>query len=223
MVQDSGGGVTLPSAYAAYAFSEGSGLTTADASGNGRTLTLNGTSWATGHTGGGITNTTTALGASAAFTAPTSAITLMAWIRPLNLDSGTSHFAFGFISLAGSTQAAIFTQRSDFGTSNVLQCDLRLAGNLSAFHGPALTLNTWAHVAVTYDSSATTLVIYVDGTAVLTSNSASGSVSAGDEFRVAGWNANSPYDTDVIVDDVRVFNSALTSEQVTLAMNTPVS
>src|SRR5262245_45512993 len=41
---------------AAYAFSEGSGTTTADATGNGNTGTLgNGPTWSTGYFGGGIT------------------------------------------------------------------------------------------------------------------------------------------------------------------------
>jgi hypothetical protein len=143
----------------------------------------------------------------------------MAWIKPLDLTSGTSHFATGFIDTGGSTDVAIFTQRADFGTSNVLQGDIRLGGSLVAIHGPSLTVGTWTHIALTYNGAS--LVLYQDGS-VAQSTSNSGSISTGDAFYVAGWNTASPYDTDVVVDDVRVFNVALTQAEVTAAMNTPV-
>lgn len=212
---------SFPAPIAAYGFSEGSGTTSADASGNGHTLTLNNATFtASGHTGSAITNSTATIGATSGFTAPTSAITLMAWIKPLDLTSATTRFALGFIDNGGNTDVAIFCQRADFGTSNVLQGDIRIAGNLAALNGPALTLNTWAHVAITYDG--TNLNLYKDGTSVV-STTTSGTVSPGDAIWIAGWNSVSPYPTDVVVDDVRVFNSALTQTQVSAAMSTPVS
>src|SRR5438045_5413934 len=69
-------GITLPATLAAYSFSEGSGTTTADASGNGHALTLNSATWTTGHTGNGITNSTTGQGAGATFVGPSAAITM---------------------------------------------------------------------------------------------------------------------------------------------------
>lgn len=210
---------SLPSALAAYAFSEGSGLTSADASGNGNTLTLNGTSWTTGHTGSGITNTALTQGASSTLTAPTAALTLMAWIRPLALTSGDTNFALGFLDNGGSTCVGVFTQRGDFGTSNVLQCDLRI-GSLIPAHGSALTVGTWVHVAVTYDGSA--IRLYQNASLVDTV-AASGTITSGDGFYVAGWNTGGVNDTDVDIDDVRVFNSALSGAEVTTAMNTPVT
>lgn len=211
----------FPSPIAAYGFSEGSGTTTADSSGNAHTMTLNGTSWdPSGHTGSALTNTTTALGATAAFVAPTATLTLMAWIKPLDLTAGTTHFALGFVDSGGNTDVAIFTERADFGTSNVLQADIRIAGNLTAVNGSALTVGTWAHVAITFDG--TTARLYKDGS-LINSVTNGGTVSPGNAFYVAGWNAVSPYDTDVVVDDVRVFNTALTLAQVSAAMTTPVS
>ena len=137
----------LPRPLASYGFAAGSGTTSADSSGNGHTLTLNNAAWTTGHTGFGVTNTGSTAGAIASsLVAPAAALTIVAWIRPLNLAAGSTHFAAGFIDTGGSTCAAIFTQRGDFGTSNVLQCDIRLGGSLVAFHGPALSLNTWTHI-----------------------------------------------------------------------------
>ena len=210
----------LPAPMAAYSFSEGSGLTTADSSTNGRTLTLNATTWATGHTGFGLTNTTTGQGATGAFIGPATAISVMAWVRPLNLAGGTTHFALGFVDSGGNTDVGIFTQRNDFGTSNVLQCDMRVGGSLKALNGAALTLNTWTHIALTYNGA--TIYMYKDGVQVATL-AATGTVGTGDAFYVAGWSATLPYDTDVDVDDVRVFSSALSRGQIVYAMNTPVA
>jgi len=212
----------IPSPIASYGFAAGSGATTVDSSGNGRTLTLNNAAWAAGHTGFGLSNTGATTGAASVstFTAPATALTIMAWIRPLDLTAGSTHFAAGFIDTGGSTCAAIFTQRGDFGTSNVLQCDIRLGGSLVAFHGPALTLNTWTHIAMTYSGANT--VIYKDGV-VVGNYAATGTVAPGDGFFVAGSNPASLYDTDVDVDDVRVFNRALSIREVKAAMTLPVA
>lgn len=213
--------VTLPNTLmAAYSFSEGSGTTSADASGHGHTLTLNSATWATGHTGGGISNITTSQGAGAAFTAPTAAITAMAWIKPLSLVSGHTYLAMGFIDTGGNTDVAIFTQRGDFGTADILQCDLRIAGTLRAIYGPALTVGTWTHVAVTFNGS--TISLYLNG-ALYTSSSFSGTLGTGDRITIAGTDPVNSYDSEVAVDDARVFSTALTATEVASAMSTPVA
>ena len=212
--------VTLPNALAAYGFSEGSGTTTADSSGNGNTLTLNSATWTTGHTGGGITNTSTGQGAGRAFVGPSAAITMMAWIQPLDLPVGGSRLAMGLFQVGGNTDVAIFTERGDFGSPNVLQCDLRIAGSLNAIHGPALSVGVWTHVAITFNGS--TAVLYVDGSQY-TSSSVSGTLSTGDRLTVAGTDPGNSYDSDVIIDDARLFNTALNGTQISQAMATPVT
>lgn len=214
-------GVALPNTLmASYSFSEGSGTSIADISGHGHTLTLNGASWATGHTGGGISNTTTNQGAGAAFAAPTAAITVMAWIKPLSLVSGDTYLSMGLIDNGGNTDVAIFTQRGDFGTANILQCNLRIAGTLRSIYGPALTIGTWSHIAITFNG--TTISLYLNGT-FYTSSSFSGTLGTGDRIAIAGSDPVNSYDSEVTVDDVRVFSTALTATEVSTAMSTPVS
>lgn len=215
-------GEALPAtAMALYSLNENTGTTSADSSGNNRTVTLTNATWATGHTGSGLTNTTTSIGAKATFTAPTAAITIMGWVKPLDLTSGSTHIAFGFIDNGGNTGCAIFTQRGDFGTSNVLQGDIRIAGSLRALNAPSsLTVGTWSHLALTYDG--TTAILYKDGVSVATVT-ASGAIGQGDALCITSGIFDGSYDSDVVVDDIRVYNVALTPGQVQTGMNTPVA
>jgi hypothetical protein len=209
-----------PTLMAAYGFSEGTGTTTADNSGNGHTMTLNTVSWATGHTGYGLTNIASSLGAKATITAPANTVTIMGWVKPLDLTSGSTHAAFGFMDNGGNSDVVIFTQRGDFGTSNILQGDIRLGGTLTPIYGPTLRVDVWTHLALTYDGAQ--IKLYKDGSLVSTVTAA-GVVAPGDAFYAAGWSA-SPYENaNVTVDDLRVFTNALPASEITAAMNKPVS
>lgn len=208
-------------AMALYNFNENTGTTAADSSGNNRTITLNSATWdASGHTGSGITNTTSNVGGKAVFTAPSDVITIMGWVKPTDLSSGSTRPAFGFVDNGNSTGCMIFTQRGDFGTSNILQGDIRIAGTLNPLYGPALTVGVWTHLALTYDGS--TAILYKDGVSVA-SVSATGNIGQGDALCVAGWMDVGAYTSNTVVDDVRVYHAALTSGQIVTGMNTPVA
>lgn len=214
---------SFPAPIAAYAMNENTGTTTADASGNGHTATLNNASWTTGHTGSGLTNLGNTLGANTAvFAAPSTAITLMAWINPTSLPAGGSDIACGFFD-SGNTDVAIFTQRGDgFGPANVLQGNIRLGATLISISGSALTVGTWVHIALTYDGS--NIRLYVNSSLVNTV-AGTGAVSPGDNLTVCGpdsGNAGGSYHARLVIDDVRVFNTALTQTQISAAMATPV-
>lgn len=209
-----------PTLMAAYGFAEGSGTTTADSSGNGHTMTLNTVTWATGHTGYGLSNTASSLGARAAITSPANTVTIMGWVKPLDVTSGSTHVAFGFMDNGGNSDVVIFVQRGDFGTSNVLQGDIRIGGTLQPIYGPTLRVDVWTHLALTYDGS--TITLYKDGQ-VVSSVAATGAVAPGDWFYAAGWSA-SPYENaNVVVDDIRIFTNALPAPEITAAMQRPVA
>src|SRR5204863_1152478 len=88
-------------------------------------------------------------------------------------------------------------------------------------HGSAqLSLNTWTHLAATYDSS--NLKFYVNST--LTSTlplTGSINVSSG-VLRIGGDSIWGEYFNGMI-DEIRVYNTALTAAQIQTDMNTPVS
>ncbi len=208
-------GPVLPAAYATYNFNENTGTTAADSSGNGRNLTVVSATWATGHTGSALSNTAATTGATSTMPVPSAAITLAAWVKPLQLPPNEANFAFGFFN-GSSTRVAFFTQRNDFGDPNVLQFNLH-NGGLAAVMGTALTVGVWTHIAATY--SGTAVKVYQDGV-VTGTGTVNGALSSSSDFYVAGGNG---LNTQVVVDDLRVFDVALTDAEVIIAMNTPVS
>ena len=216
--------VTLPNPIAAYSFNEGSGSTAADSSSNGYDATLgSGGTWdPSGHSGAGLSNTTATIGALASVATSTStAATLMGWVKPLDLTTGSNHVAFGFFSGGGNnTELAFYPQRSDFGSPNVLQFDIRISGSLYPItNSTALTVGVWSHLALTFDGSTT--ILYLDGSPISTL-SQSGTINPGFTLGIAGHTIDSGYDSDVVVDDIRYYGVALTEEQVVKAMNTAV-
>jgi hypothetical protein len=208
---------------AAYGFGAGSGSTIADDSGNGHTLTLGSASWtASGHTGPGITNTAANSTGASTSTMPVvtgSNCTLMCWVKPLDLTAGTTHFVCGSIETNGNTDFAIFTQRGEFGAPNVVQGDVRVGGLVAVNGTAALTVGTWAHVALTFDG--TNMRLYVNGS-LMTTVANAGTLNNAANFYIAGANPTAALDTDVVVDDVRYYNEALDATAITAAMNTPV-
>jgi hypothetical protein len=141
----------------------------------------------------------------------------MAWVKPIALPSNTTQLICGSLDLSG-TDFALWSQRGDFGTHNVLQGNARLGGGPVPINGPALTVGVWAHVALTYDG--TTLKLFKDGSLV-TSVSNTNTVNNRTAFAVAGLGGSGGYQGRNTVDDIRYFNSD-ESANVETWMNTPV-
>jgi hypothetical protein len=215
------GGALPGSALALFNLNENTGTTAADSSGNNHPATLgSGGTWATGHTGSALSNTTANIGAKSSVTCPSDVVTIMAWVKPLDLTASTTRVAFGFYDAGLNTGCSIYTQRADFGTANVLQGDIRIGGSLKALNAPsALTVGTWTHLALTYDG--TTAILYKDGVSVASVTS-SGTIGQGDALCIAGGMADGDTTSQCVVDDVRVYHAALTQAQIVTGMNTPV-
>jgi len=209
-----------PNLIAAWGFDEGTGTTARDSSEHNLPLTISGSAtWVAGHTGGtAIANAGSGGATRANWTSLSSPATIMCWARPTDLTAGTSRPLIGVWSgtdSSTSTQMALWAQRGDFSTSNVLQGNVRVDGGLVAVNHTALTLNTWVHVALSFDG--TNLRLFRDGTEVSTFSN-TGSIGAGTyNFLVV------PSTTNAQVDDVRVFNTALTAAQVASFMGDPVA
>jgi len=202
---------------AAYSFNEGTGSTVTDASGNGNTGTISGATWTTaGKYGSALsfngTSSLIAIPASASLNI-TSAITLEAWTYPTVSQSGWRTIlqkeSEAFWLHASSTAGAL--RPGAGGTFN---------GSTSTFYAPsAIAVTTWTHLAMTYDGA--TARLYVNG-AQVSSMSVSGALqSTTTPLRIGG---NVPYGEffQGLIDEVRVYNRALSAAEIQTDMGVAV-
>jgi chitodextrinase len=200
----------------AWAFGEGSGTTTADASGNGSAGTITGASWTTqGRNGNALsfngTNSVVRVASSASLNLG-SAMTLSAWIRPTASQSG-------WRTIVQRQAEAYFLDASGDAPGRPTGGGT-LGGGVHYTNGPtANPVNAWTHVALTYDGSM--LRLYVGGTQAAT-RAATGAIQTSTNPLWIG--GNSPYGEyfQGLIDEVRVYNRALTQAEIQTDMNTPI-
>jgi glucose/arabinose dehydrogenase/chitodextrinase len=202
---------------AAYAFDEGSGSSVSDSSGAGNSGSIGSAVWSSpGRFGGAVsfngTNARVTV-ADAPSLRLTSAMTLEAWVFPTTTSGtwrdviykGNDNYYLMATSSVGSRPAAggIF------------------AGSYGEVFGPsALAANTWTHLAVTYDGSV--LRLYVNG-ALVASQAKTGSLATSSSpLQIGGDSLYGQYFSGRI-DEVRVYNTALTQAAIQADMTTPVS
>jgi hypothetical protein len=203
---------------AAYSFDAGSGATVADSSGNGNTGTLSNATWTTvGHAAGALSFN----GTNALVTVPDSAslaltvgMTLEAWVNPTAL--GTTWRTVVLKEQPGNLAYALYAN----ATSSRPSTHVFVPTGEAILNGTAgLTLNAWAHLAATYDGA--TLRLYVNGTQVASSAVSGAIATTAGSLRIGGNNVWSEWFKGTI-DDVRVYNRALSAAEVQADMNAPV-
>jgi PKD repeat protein len=197
---------------AAYPLEEGSGTGTADAAGNNNTGTISAATWRVGRFGNALGFN----GTNSVVTAPdsgsldlTSGMTVMAWLYPTALG-GARNVVYkdssSYFLSASTTESTAPAVGVSFGT---------------ALQGPnALPLNTWSHVAGTFDG--TTLALYVNGVQVA-SRAQTGSITPGTGPLMIGGNAFvAGKHFAGSIDEVRIFNRALSASEVSQSMQSAI-
>ena len=214
-------GRTVPALVAAYGFEEGAGTTAADSSASGLAGTLNGATWVTaGRFGKALSFNGTSNWVTVADAAPlhlSTGMTLEAWVYPTAASTDWSMAVLkerGTTGLAYGMYAADGAAKPPAGYVNIGGTDRAAAGN------SALPLNTWTHLAVTYDRSA--IRLYVNGVQA-GSRAQTGSINSSTAPLRIGGNAVWGEYFKGLIDEVRVYNSALTAAQVQTDMNTPLA
>jgi hypothetical protein len=208
---------TVTNLIAAYGFEEATGTTTEDSSGLGQTGTL---SSATRVAAGRFGRALSFNGTSAFVSVPdsnaldlTTAMTLEAWVNPTSLSGwrnilmkeakpGLAYSLYG--SDGAKPGAFIRVGSADAG---------RVAPN-------ALALNTWTHLAATYDG--TSLRIYINGVLVSSGATAGGPMlTSTGVMRIGGNSIWGEYFAGMI-DEVRIYSRVLSATEITTDMNTPI-
>jgi hypothetical protein len=207
---------------AAYGFNEGAGTTLADQTGTGHTGTISGATWtAQGRFGSALTfdgvndwvtvNDANDLDFTTAFT-------LEAWVFPTTSGSGS----WRNVVIKERAGGEVYNLYANADTNAPVMYGVPAATPsqpLDARATTSLVLNTWSHLAATYDG--TTLRLYVNGGLVGSRAVASPLLTSTGVLRFGGNNVWGEFFAGRI-DEVRIYNRALTVDQIQADMNAAV-
>jgi chitodextrinase len=202
----------------AYSFDAGGGSVLADVSGNGNNGTISGATWTTGKTGGALNFD----GTNDLVTVPDSAavelldgMTLEAWVRPTANGSWRTVVAK---EESGNLVYGLFSSSDTGGPAATVSIGAKSSQDV--VHGAdELALSTWTHVAATYDESNARL--YVNGSQVATMPLTGQVRRSNRPLQIGGNNVWAQWFQGQI-DDLRIYDRALSSSELQSDMNTPV-
>jgi Concanavalin A-like lectin/glucanases superfamily len=214
-------------ATAAYAFNEGSGTTAADASGSGLTGTLtNGAGWGTGRNAGAVlldgVDDFVELG-NPALLQLTGSMTVSAWVNsaafPVDDAAIVSKRSPSPVGYQLDTTVDRGPRTIGFKLTN------SSGGNMFRYGATTLQANTWYYVTGVYNAATSELHVYLNGQ--LDDGTLVGTVSATQQNSTANVNVgrrpgSNSFNLNGRIDDVRIYNRALTPAEIQADMNTPV-
>ncbi len=209
----SGTGVTVNGLVAAYNFNEGSGGTVNDESGNDNDGVIQGATWtAQGRFGAALafdgTSDRVVIKSSPSLNL-TSAMTLEAWVRPT--------------STTPRWQDVIFKDRDMYYLEASSPRGTPGAGGTFAsaptYGTFALPVDAWSHLAATYDRR--TVRLYVNGVLV-TSQPQTAPIAVSDSPLTIGGDQSFGQYFQGLIDEMRVYNRALSASEIQEDMNNPL-
>jgi prepilin-type N-terminal cleavage/methylation domain-containing protein len=200
-----------------WKFDEGSGTTAIDSSGNNNTGTLfNGPTWITaGKVNGalsfdGVDDYVTTADINAYV------FTIEAWVKVLSYnDNGTEYYINGIIDKT-EPRAGYFLRCGDgtYAGRNMLRGGVYVGGSWHELSGGVLDLNTWYHIAMSFDNS--TLRVYQNG--VEYSVAVSGSITPTTNALWFGTDQRGRYG-NVVIDEVHIYNRVLSADEISAIYN----
>jgi uncharacterized repeat protein (TIGR03803 family) len=205
---------------AAYGFDEGAGQIAGDASGNGHAGNIKQAQWSTaGRFGSALEfdgqNDWVTI-ADAADLDIRDAITLEAWVNPRSLSGwNTIVLKESGNGLAYSLYANDFYPLHPAGYVNVGG-----SNDISVVDDTALALNSWSHVAMTYDG--TMLRLYINGDEVGRRALTGRIIATNKELRIGGNDVWGEF-FDGRIDEVRIYGRALQPSEIARDMKMPIA
>jgi len=202
---------------AEYNFDENAGIITNDLSGNGITgVLVNGTSWTSngkysvGLSFDGI-NDYVSLGNRSVLT-PANAITISAWVKT-NTNSGAQMIVSKYSAGANPYQLRIQGSNIRFSVKTTTE------GTITTTSSP-IPVGQWKYITGTWDG--TTMKVYVDGVLASPTLAKTGTmVDNPIDVRIGG-SANGVLPFNGLIDDVRIYDRALSLSEIVNDMNTPL-
>ena len=212
---------------AAYAFNAGSGTSAADASGSGLTGTLtNGATWGTGRNAGAVSldgvNDFVELG-NPTLLQLTGSMTVSAWVN----SAVFPHDDAAIVSKRANSKVGWQLDTTvDRGPRTIgFKLTNSSGGDMFRYGASTLLANTWYHVTGVYNAASSQLHVYLNGqlddgtllgTVTSTQRNSSVNVNIGRRPGSSSNNFNGR------LDDVRIYNRALTQTEIQADMNAPV-
>ncbi len=201
---------------AAYSFNEGSGNTVADVSGNGNNGTITAATWTTS---GKFGNALTFNGTNAQVSVPnasslrlTNGMTLEAWVYPTSTPTG-------WRSVIDKNVDGYYLMASTTPNNRPAGGGTWASGNQNTIGTAVLTVNSWTHLATTFDGA--TVRLYVNG-ALVTSQAQASTLSVTTGTLQIGGDGYPGEFFAGLIDEVRVYSRALSAAEIQTDMNTAV-
>jgi PKD repeat protein len=211
-------GVTSATALvAAYGFAEATGTSVRDSSGKGNAGTISGATWTTAGK----------YGSALLFNGTSNWVTIQD-SASLDLTSGMTLEAWAYPTETMSGWRTLITKQQADGASYYLYANSDInrpangvfTGTEDILNGTAaLPANTWTHLAATYDGNYQRL--YVNGVLASSRPQTGAIVASSDALRIGGNSIWGEYFRGVI-DEVRIYNRALSATEIKSDMSKAV-
>lgn len=205
-----------PGLVAAYSFDDSSGSSLADDSGNGNTGTIRGATWTSGRSGGALSFD----GSSNWVTVPDStsldlmtAMTLEAWVKPAAL--GTSWRTAVVKEASGTLAYGLYAHDGGPGPS----AHAIVTSDTYATTSTTLPVGSWTHLAASYDGSL--LTVWINGAPVGNVSLKGSILQSSAPLRIGGNAIWSEWFSGAI-DEMRIYNRALSQSEIQADMTNPV-
>ena len=198
---------------AEWRFDEGSGNVVKDSSGNGNDGVIHGATWTVGKVGSALRfdgKDDYVEVADDSSLDITDAITIEAWVKPYQLD--------GYDNIV-TKDLANDDRNYHFTTGGDELWFVFTGGSTHATTSANLAVDTWYHVVLTFSDTNNLIKIYVDGipktlntggTETATASTNTAPLQIGHAY----WDSKNKYPFNGIIDEVRIYNRALTADEI---------